>query len=38
VGKILSEAIRLGRSETLEAQPYRLERFRTGDLILDAQI
>jgi len=38
VGKILSEAVRLGRSETLEAQPYRLERFRTGDLILDAQI
>jgi len=38
VGKILSEAIRLGRYETLEAQPYRLDRFRTGDLIHDAQI
>jgi len=38
VGKILSEAIRLGRSTTLNAQPYRLERFDTGELILDAQI
>src|SRR5215831_8576106 len=38
VGKMLSEAIRLGRSDTLDAQPYRLARFRTGDLIRDAQI
>jgi sarcosine oxidase subunit beta len=38
VGKMLSEAIRLGRSTTLDAQPYRLERFDTGELILDAQI
>ena len=38
VGKMLSEAIRLGRSETLEIRPYCLERFRTGNLILDAQI
>jgi hypothetical protein len=38
VGKILSEAIRLGRSATLDARPYRLERFDTDELILDAQI
>jgi hypothetical protein len=38
VGKILSEAIRLGRYETLDAQPYRLARFATGELIRDAQI
>jgi FAD-dependent oxidoreductase domain-containing protein 1 len=38
VGKILSEVIRLGRSTTLDAQPYRLARFDTGELILDAQI
>jgi glycine/D-amino acid oxidase-like deaminating enzyme len=37
-GKVLSEAIRLGRYETLDAMPYRLERFATGDLILDPQI
>jgi hypothetical protein len=38
VGKILSEIIRFGRATTLDAQPYRLARFDTGELILDAQI
>lgn len=38
VGKILSEALRLGRYDTLDARPYHLERFRTGELIRDAQI
>jgi sarcosine oxidase subunit beta len=38
VGKALSELIRLGHYQTLDAQPYRLERFRTGELIADAQI
>jgi FAD-dependent oxidoreductase domain-containing protein 1 len=38
IGKVLSEAIRLGRYETLDATPYRLERFATGDLISDPQI
>jgi glycine/D-amino acid oxidase-like deaminating enzyme len=38
VGKVLSEIIRLGRYETLDATPYRLERFATGDLIDDPQI
>jgi FAD-dependent oxidoreductase domain-containing protein 1 len=38
IGKILSEAIRLGRYDTLDATPYRLERFATGDLIPDPQI
>jgi hypothetical protein len=38
VGKILSEVISLGRSTTLDAQPYHLGRFDTGELILDAQI
>jgi glycine/D-amino acid oxidase-like deaminating enzyme len=37
-GQLLSEMIRLGRYETLDATPYRLERFATGDLIPDAQI
>ncbi len=37
-GKLLSELIRLGRYETLDARPYGLERFTTGDLIPDAQI
>jgi sarcosine oxidase subunit beta len=37
-GTIISELIRLGRSETLDAHPYRLERFATGDLIHDPQI
>jgi FAD-dependent oxidoreductase domain-containing protein 1 len=38
IGKILSEAIRLGCYETLDGTPYRLERFATGDLIPDPQI
>jgi glycine/D-amino acid oxidase-like deaminating enzyme len=37
-GKVLSEIIRLGRYETLDATPYRLERFATGALIDDPQI
>jgi len=37
-GKILSEFVRLQRSETLDAVPYRLERFATGALIDDPQI
>ena len=37
-GKVLSEIIRLGRYETLDATPYRLERYATGDLISDPQI
>lgn len=37
-GKALSELIRLGRSDTFDIQPYRLERFATGDLIADPQI
>jgi glycine/D-amino acid oxidase-like deaminating enzyme len=37
-GKALSEAIRLGHYETLDAMPYRLERFATGELISDPQI
>ncbi|MEE9148106.1 MAG: FAD-binding oxidoreductase [Candidatus Tectomicrobia bacterium] len=37
-GKILSELIRLGRSDTLDVHPYRLDRFATGDLINDPQI
>jgi len=38
VGKVLAEIICQGRSVTLDARPYRLERFATGDLIPDAQI
>ena len=38
VGKALSELICLGRYETLDATPYRLERFASGELIPDAQI
>ena len=37
-GKMMSELIRLGRSDTLDMQPYRLERFASGDLIDDPQI
>lgn len=37
-GKVLSEIIRLGRYDTLDASPYHLERFRTGQLISDPQI
>jgi FAD-dependent oxidoreductase domain-containing protein 1 len=37
-GKVLSEIIRLGRYETLDATPYHLERFATGELISDPQI
>ena len=37
-GRILADMIRLGHSETLDAHPYRLERFATGDLIHDPQI
>jgi glycine/D-amino acid oxidase-like deaminating enzyme len=37
-GKVLSEIIRLGRYETLDATPYHLERFATGKLISDPQI
>jgi len=37
-GKALSEIIRLGRYETLDATPYHLERFATGNLINDPQI
>jgi glycine/D-amino acid oxidase-like deaminating enzyme len=38
IGKVLSEFVRLGRAETLDIHPYRLERFATGDLIVDPQI
>jgi glycine/D-amino acid oxidase-like deaminating enzyme len=38
VGKLLSELIRLGRYDTLDGSPYRLERFATGELIVDPQI
>jgi hypothetical protein len=34
----VSELIRHGRSATLDAHPYRLERFATGELIHDPQI
>jgi len=37
-GKLLSEIIRLGRYETLDATPYGVERFATGALIPDPQI
>lgn len=37
-GRILSDLIRLGQSDTLDAHPYRLERFATGDFINDPQI
>jgi glycine/D-amino acid oxidase-like deaminating enzyme len=37
-GKVLSEMIRLGHYETIDATPYRLERFVTGELISDPQI
>jgi glycine/D-amino acid oxidase-like deaminating enzyme len=37
-GKMLSEFVRLGHAATLDGQPYRLERFATGDLIVDPQI
>jgi FAD-dependent oxidoreductase domain-containing protein 1 len=38
VGKLLSELIRGGRSETFDVYPYRLERFADGELIVDPQI
>jgi FAD-dependent oxidoreductase domain-containing protein 1 len=38
IGKVLSEVIRLRRYETLDATPYRLGRFATGELISDPQI
>jgi glycine/D-amino acid oxidase-like deaminating enzyme len=37
-GKALSELIGLGRCETFDLHPYRLERFVSGDLIPDPQI
>lgn len=37
-GKITSELIRLGRTETLDARPYRLTRFAENDPIVDPQI
>lgn len=37
-GMITSELIRLGRSGTLDAHPYRLARFAEGDLVPDPQI
>lgn len=37
-GKALAELIRLGQAETLDIQPYGLERFATGALIADPQI
>ena len=37
-GHIVSELLRFGRSATLDAHPYRLERFASGDLIDDPQI
>jgi glycine/D-amino acid oxidase-like deaminating enzyme len=38
IGKALSDLVCLGRSETFDLRPYRLERFATGDLIPDPQI
>ena len=37
-GKAISELIQVGRSETLDIRPYRLEWFASGDLIPDPQI
>jgi FAD-dependent oxidoreductase domain-containing protein 1 len=37
-GRITSELIRLGRSQTLDARPYRLTRFAEGEPIVDPQI
>jgi sarcosine oxidase subunit beta len=37
-GKALSELVRLGRCDTFDIAPYRLERFATGDLIADPQL
>lgn len=37
-GKALAERILHGRSTTIDIQPYRLERFATGELIVDPQI
>ncbi len=37
-GKITSELIRLGRSATFDAHPYRLSRFAEGEPIDDPQI
>lgn len=38
VGKGLSELIRLGRYETLDLSPLRLERFKENDLVLEEAI
>jgi glycine/D-amino acid oxidase-like deaminating enzyme len=37
-GRITSDLIRLGRTEALEARPYRLGRFAEGEPIVDPQI
>jgi glycine/D-amino acid oxidase-like deaminating enzyme len=37
-GRITSELIRLGRTQTLDARPYRLGRFADGEPIVDPQI
>jgi glycine/D-amino acid oxidase-like deaminating enzyme len=37
-GRVTSELIRLGRSESFDARPYRLTRFAEGDLVDDPQI
>jgi glycine/D-amino acid oxidase-like deaminating enzyme len=37
-GKIASELIRLGRSDTFDVRPYRLSRFAEGEPIDDPQI
>ena len=37
-GKAIAECICLGRSQTFDIRPYRLERFASGDLIADPQI
>jgi glycine/D-amino acid oxidase-like deaminating enzyme len=37
-GRITSELIRSGRADTLDARPYRLERFAEGEPVVDPQI
>lgn len=37
-GRVTSDLIRLGRTETLEARPYRLGRFAEGEPVVDPQI
>jgi glycine/D-amino acid oxidase-like deaminating enzyme len=37
-GKAIAECICLGRSQTFDIRPYCLERFASGDLIIDPQI